>query len=348
MKDHNKIKLVSVETTEERAPLTGVLRFITSYQEFMFHYKWVKIMLKILLIIIEIILTVLIVVSISFFLIDAAPGKPNISSSISGSAAKAIEEQYHLNDPAISRWVLYIKNLFVGDFGVSLSIFPSVEINSFVWERFLTSSSVGILSLLITLVVGVPLGVFFGRKITGLSAIASTTLIAVMISIPQMVFGLLLLLLGRSMGIPYIYSASNLITWIIPSIALALPSSIAYIKYIRTSMNDEIESQHAKFAKLKGASQRRFIWRHALKPSLFPVATFFPASVLSVFIGGLFIEKIFMIPGSGFLMIEAAQTKDTYVILLLTSIYTLLTILSFRLRDWLYFVLDPRLRKRGV
>ena len=112
-------------------------------------------------------------------------------------------------------------------------------------------------------------------------------------------------------------------------------------------MHDEIKSQHAKFAYLKGTTRNQFVWRHALKPSLFPVATFFPIVILTSFLGGLFIEKIFLIPGSGSLTLEAVQNKDTYVLLFLTIIMSILTIFSFYLRDALYKIIDPRLRGRN-
>ena len=349
MKD-NTIKLIKQKTQNKNNANSLLIKMSNKWFDFkqkQFAFVKIGFITKILGILLEMLIITLIVISISFFLIDAAPGKPSISSSLGGPAALAIENKYNLNDPAVQRWLRYIGNLFIGEFGVSLSIFPGVNINEFLWKRFFVSSGVGILAVALTLLLGIPLGVWAGRKITGFSAFVSTIFIAIMISIPSMVFGLMLLLIGRFIGIPYVYSGTNFLTWIIPALALALGSTIAYIKYIRTTMNQEIISQHAKFAKLKGATTRRFIWKHALKPSLFPVATFFPASILFVFVGGLFIERIFMIPGAGFLFTEAAQTKDTYVILLLTSIYTILTIISFRLRDWLYILLDPRVRRRG-
>ena len=323
------------------------VRMHEKYQLFLFKHKFWAFTIKFLFTVLEFLILATIILTISFFLIDSAPGKPSISSSLNGPSAAAVEAKYHLNDPAINRLLTYLGGLFRLDFGVSLSIFPGVEINDFVWERFGTSTLVGSLSLIITIVLGIPLGVWAGRKITGFSSLVSSLFIAIMISIPSMVFGLILLLLGRSMGLPYIFEQTNMLTWLIPAIALALPSTITYIKYLRTTMNQEISSQHAKFASLKGISRRSFIWRHALKPSLFPIATFFPFAILAVFSGALFIEKIFLIPGAGFLTLQAAQTKDVYVLLFMVLAFTLMTILAFKLRDWLYTVLDPRLRRRG-
>ena len=339
------IELVTYQTNHFRAESKKSL--FTKYQEYKTDHKLFRISTNFLKILTEAILVAWIVITILFFLIDAAPGKPSISSSLPASIAKAIEDKYHLNDPIFSRYINYLWGVLHLDFGVSLSIFPGVNINDFIWERFGISLSLGIISLIFTLAIGIPLGVLAGRKPGKIADISSTILISILISIPSLIFGLLLFILGRGLNIPYIYQPGNVITYILPSLTLALPSIVSYVKYIRTSMQDEINSEYAKVVYLKGTTRKRFVYRHALKPSLFPIVTFFPFVVLTSFLGGLFIEKIFMVPGSGYVMFSASQDKDVYVILFLSLLMSLITVMAFYLRDWLYRVMDPRLRKRG-
>ncbi len=302
-------------------------------------YMLIKIFLEFLLI-------SFLVIAIVFFLIDSMPGENGLLKGLDDSQRQVVIDKYHLDDPAIQRFGRYVGGLFHGDLGVSSSLFPDRQISTFVWERFGTSFKIGSISVVMTLLIGIPLGILVGKNPGKTVDSVSTVLIAILISIPSMVFGLLLLLLGRSLHIPYIYDATNIASWFLPSIALSLMGSVTYVRFIRTELNEQLNSMHAKFAQLKGVTRSKFVWKHALKPSLFPVVTFFPAVVLGSFIGSIFIERIFQIPGSGAMFLDAIQSKDQNVILFLVITFSLLTILSFILRDALYEIMDPRMRRR--
>ncbi|QKT05496.1 ABC transporter permease [Mycoplasma sp. OR1901] len=291
----------------------------------------------------------LIVITITFFLINLVPGSNSITSGLSDETARKVKEaQYGLNLPLIQRYGLYLKGLFQGEFGISLSLFPEREINTFIWDRFYKSFLVGIFSVLLTVVIGISLGIWVGKNPGGLVDNISTIVVSIFSSVPSIIFALILVFLGRLMNIPYIFDVDNFASYILPGLALSLGSIIVYIKYIRTELNRELNSVHAKFAYLKGLSKTKFVWKHALKPSLFPIATFFPAVIFGSFIGSIFIEQIFFIPGSGATLLQAIQTKDYNVILFLIVMFTLLTILSYATRDMLYEIIDPRVRRKGA
>ncbi|CAM9094883.1 ABC transporter permease [Mycoplasma marinum] len=286
------------------------------------------------------------VITIVFFLIDSMPGENGLLKGLDDAQRQIVIVKYHLDYPSIKRFIMYIGNLIHGDFGVSSTLFPEKPINAFVWGRFGTSFVIGSISVILTLLIGIPLGIVVGKRPGKIVDSFATIIIAILISIPSMVLGLFMLLLAKSVSLPYIYDATNIASWFMPAISLSLVGSITYVRFIRTELNSELNSVHAKFAYLKGVSRNRFVWRHALKPSLFPIATFFPIVVLSSFIGSIFIEKIFQIPGSGAMFINAIQSKDQNIILFLVTIFSLLTIVSFILRDALYAIMDPRIRRR--
>ncbi|WP_031489105.1 ABC transporter permease [Ureaplasma canigenitalium] len=289
-----------------------------------------------------------IVVTVTFFLINIVPGENALTIGItSPEAKKAILAQYGLDRPLGIRYWEYLGNLFVGKFGISTSIRPGVEINQFIWGRYLVSFAIGIFSVFLTLIVGIPLGVLVGRKPGGILDSISTVVISVISAVPSLVFGLVLLLIGKDVGLPFVFDINNFLTYILPGLALSLGSIIVYVQYIKVEMNRELNSTHAKFAYLKGATVNRFVWMHALKPSLFPIATFFPFVILGSFTGALFIEQIFQIPGSGSLFLDSILSKDFNVILLLVIIYSITTIIGYTLRDALYILIDPRIRRGG-
>ncbi|WP_408634341.1 ABC transporter permease [Mycoplasmopsis alligatoris] len=295
---------------------------------------------------IEFIVVAWIVITVTFFLINSVPGSTAISAGLDDAQKAAIEAKYGLDLPLIQRYFVYLKNLINGDFGISLSVFPGYQLNDFIWVRFLKSFYVGIFSVALTLSIGIPLGVYVGSNPDKLPDHIATVFVSMLSSIPSLVFALLLLLIGREVGLPYIFEDKNLLTYILPGLALSLGSIIVYIKYIRTELNRELNSQHAKFCYLKGLSKRRFVWKHALKPSLFPIATFFPVVIFGSFIGSLFVEQIFFITGSGGLLLQAITSKDYNIILFMVTLFSLITILSYTLRDILYEVIDPRVRRK--
>ena len=286
------------------------------------------------------------ILTIVFFLINSIPASSVLTNLPNEAQKDAIEAKYHLNDPLVMRYFYYLGNIFKGDFGVSLSFLPGAELNDFVWGRFATSMTIGVIALFITLVIGIPLGVVVGMRPGKVMDTSATIVTSILISVPSVIFATMLLLFGRAVGIPYVYDKTSFATYILPALALGLTPIVTYVRYIRVEMNSEINSMHAKFASVKGVSRRRFVWTHALKPALFPVITFLPAAVLSVFLGGLFTEKIFNIPGSGGLLVSAIQTNDYNIVLFMTVINAMTTVLAFNIRDVLYNVLDPRVGGR--
>ncbi|WP_025755279.1 ABC transporter permease [Mycoplasmopsis cricetuli] len=302
---------------------------------------------RILRIVVEFFIIGFIVTSITFLLINAIPGSNSLTAGLDETARKVIESKYGLDLPLFQRYLKYMAGLFRLDFGISLSLFPGTPISDWIGQRFLKSFTIGIFSVFLTISIGIPLGIWVGKNPGKLIDNVSTVLVSIFSSVPSIIFALLLVFIGRSIGIPYIFDSKNIVSYILPGFALSLGSIIVYIKYIRTELNRELNSVHAKFAYLKGLTKNRFVWKHALKPSLFPIATFFPAVIFGSFLGSIFIEQIFLISGSGATLLQAIQSKDYNVILFLIIIFAMLTILSYATRDILYEAIDPRIRRRG-
>ncbi|QJG66774.1 ABC transporter permease [Mycoplasma phocoenae] len=342
-KSHNKFVWKNQEIT-----FSNVVKKPTKWHEKILNFQspYFKAFKTIFKMAAEFFIVAWIVVTISFFLINSIPGSSALFNGMDDAQRQAAEAQYGLNLPLGQRYLVYLGNLFKGDFGLSFSVFPGQEINDFVWTRFYKSFLIGIFSVALTLFIGIPVGVYVGMNPDKWPDHVATLVVSIFSSIPSLIFALLLLIIGHEIGIPYIYDHKNLLTYILPGLALSLGSIIVYIKYIRTELNRELNSQHAKFIYLKGISKRRFVWTHALKPSLFPIATFFPVVIFGSFIGSLFVEKIFFITGSGGLLLQAITSKDYNIILFMVVIFSLITILSYALRDALYKLIDPRVRRR--
>ncbi|WFQ93009.1 ABC transporter permease [Mycoplasma feriruminatoris] len=334
---------------KQHVDFSNKIKYQFAWHKRIFNIKtpWISSLLRTIWVFVEFLIVAFIVITATFFLINLVPGGTGLTAGLDEAAKAAVEEHYGLNQPLLVRYGIYLYNILHLDFGISLSVFPGEKINDFVWVRFYKSFLIGIFSVMLTLLIGIPLGVYVGMNPDKLPDHIATVLVSIFSSIPSLVFALWLLLLGRSANIPYIFDQANLASYILPGFSLSLGSIIVYIKYIRTELNRELNSQHCKFIYLKGISKRRFVWTHALKPALFPIATFFPVVIFGSFIGSLFIEQIFFITGSGGLLLNAITSKDFNIILFMVTLFSLLTILSYTCRDALYKVIDPRVRKRA-
>ncbi|VEU72997.1 Oligopeptide transport system permease protein oppB (plasmid) [Mycoplasmopsis gallopavonis] len=143
---------------------------------------------KVFKIIFEFLIIGFIVITITFFLINAVPGSNSlVSSAKDANIRAAIEAKYGLNLPLIERYLHYFKNLLSGDFGISLSLFPGQEINTFIWTRFYKSFLVGIFSVFLTVTIGISLGIWVGKNPGGIVDNVSTVLVSIFSSIPSII-----------------------------------------------------------------------------------------------------------------------------------------------------------------
>lgn len=285
-----------------------------------------------------------IVITITFILIHSVPGS-SLSGNKDSNQIKVLNKKYGLDKPLIVQYFIFIGGLFKGDFGISYSINEGTPINSFLWTRMAVSFKIGIIAVLLGISIGIIVGILIGIKPGGWADNIGTVVISIGIAIPSFVAALILMLFGQRVGIPYIYDRANILSIFLPAFALAISTIIVYMRYLRTELNTQLSSNHYNFAKVRGVSKLRFIVFHALKPSLLPVISFLPAAILGAFIGSMFVEGVFNIPGSGSLMIDAINAKDYNVIQAIVIISVLTTIISFFLRDIMYRLLDPRVRR---
>lgn len=303
--------------------------------------------LRAFLFLLEIFVISLIVITIVFLIMSIVPGANSISAGIADKDLKeVIEHKYGYDQDVWHRYIIYLGNIFKGDFGISTSIMPNQEINSFIWNRVGTSMSIGLSSLCIAYGIGFPLGLYVGQrqgKATDTIASAATALI---ISIPAIVFGLVLLIFGRSVGLPYIFDKQNIVSYLLPMLVLVLTGTVGIMKFTRVQVVAEVNSQYSKLAAVKGVKKRRFIWVHAIRPTSFLIISGLPGAIMGTIFGSMFIETIFQIPGTGAMLISAITTKDINVIMFIVMLLTIITVISFRLRDVLYRLLDPRMRGR--
>lgn len=296
-------------------------------------YNSRKTIKKYLFLLLDLLIIAFIVATLIFFIMNSVPGrKEEILSSYPSNPelGEKIVAELGLDQPIFTRYTNYIgKLIFHGDLGTSSSLFPSQKISSFMFKKFSISFQVGIVAVILALVIGIPIGIYVGKRPGGISDTVATILFSVGFAIPSFVFGLFIMIGFYKMDLPFIYDINNKFTIFLPAISLAIPSIASYIRYLRTSVNQEQLSQYAKFARAKGCIETRVVWKRTLKKSLYPIATYLPLAFLASFIGSIIIEAVFGVPGSGRFLIEAVQSGDVDVVRALIVVLTTIVIVGF-------------------
>jgi peptide/nickel transport system permease protein len=300
---------------------------------------------------------------ISFFVIHLAPGKPtdiqtSLNQKVSYEARARMEKLYGLDRPIAVRYVDWLKRFFRFDFG--RSYVDDRMVSAKIAERIPITVIINILSLLIILSVGIPLGVISAVNRGSAPDRLTTVFAFIGFSVPEFWLALLLMsLFGISLGWLPISGVKSLDFEYLGFFAkildiarhLVLPVSISAFaglagisRYMRSSMIGIMGQDYIRTARAKGLDERDVIYRHALKNAILPVITILGLSVPGLIGGSVIFESIFAIPGMGRLFYESVMARDYPTIMGILSIGAVLTLFGNLLADIAYSYADPRIR----
>jgi oligopeptide transport system permease protein len=291
--------------------------------------------------------TLFIIITITFFLMRAAPGGPFDQEQALAPEIKAnLQRAYGLDQPVWIQYGRYLKSLLHGDFGPSFK-YKDFTVTELIGQGFPVTLQLGIMAIALALLLGVPLGTFAALHHNSAADTATMSLVVTGIAIPSFV---VLPFLGLLFGV-YLHwlpvagwESGSLRHLALPVIALALPP-LAYIaRLTRGSMLEVLRSHYIRTAFAKGLPLHSVIIRHALRPALAPVASYLVPAVASILTGSLVVESIAGLPGIGRYLVQGAINRDYTLVLGMVIIYSALLILMGLLVDLLYAWLDPRVR----
>ncbi len=251
-----------------------------------------------------------------------------------------------LDKPMLVQYAIYVRNIAAGDFGNSiLTRRPVVE---HLWERLPATVELGLCAMLLSVLLGVPLGMYAAVRRGRPMDTAARTFAVLGQSMPAFWLGLMLILLfGVVLGWLPAGGRGDLQHLVLPAFTLGYFTSAAILRLTRSSMLEVLSSDYIKFARLKGLHEQVVLWKHGLKNALLPVITF--AVLLFVqFLGGAVVtETVFAWPGLGRLILESVTTRDYPIVqagvLVLSSLYLIGNLCV----DLLYSYLNPRIRRAG-
>lgn len=288
------------------------------------------------------IVSIFIVSAITFFAMNAIPGGPfNNEKATSPAVIAELEKRYNLDKPVPEQFVLYMKSLLSGDWGVSLK--TGRDIWTDITSKFMVSAKLGGTAALVAIVSGIILGSIAGltrNRMPDRLIVFFTTLGTAM---PSFVLATLLLLVFclKLQWFP-VWSSTNP-NYVLPIIALAVYPMAYITRLTKTSMLDALNQDYVRTAKAKGVATWKVIFKHALRNALIPVITYVGPMVAYILTGSMVVESIFTIGGLGSSFVTSIVNRDYTTIMAITIFLAILMVIANLLTDIAYKLVDPRI-----
>ncbi|KGQ39982.1 oligopeptide transporter permease [Gallibacterium anatis] len=297
--------------------------------------------------ILEAIPTLFVLITVSFFMMRLAPGSPFSSEkNYPPEVIANIEAKYHLNEPLMVQYGIYLKNLAHGDFGPSFK-YKDYTVNQLVAQAFPVSLKLGFSAFILALVFGISAGVIAALKQNKWLDYLIMTFAMTGVVVPSFVVAPLLVLIF-SITLKLLPSGGwnngQFIYMLMPMVALSLSYIASIARIMRSSMIEVLHSNFIRTAKAKGLPMSRIVLKHALRPALLPVISYMGPAFVGIITGSMVIESIFVLPGIGQLFVNGALNRDYSLVLSLTILVGTLTIVFNAIVDVLYAVIDPKIR----
>lgn len=298
--------------------------------------------------------TVLLVSVITFLVFQILPGDPaQIVLGVDADPHQLTElrKTMGLERPAAERYLSWIKDTTAGDLGNSLRYHRPVA--DIVAERLPVTVSLALMSLGITLLLGIPLGIYIARKDGKFSALLLSVFTQLGLAVPSFWLAFILILLF-SVTFRW-FPTYGYVPWnedpvrafkslFLPSLALAIPGIAVVIRYLRNSLLDQSRMDYVRTARSKGLRENSVMYRHILRNSLIPVLTIVGLLIADTLGGSIVVENVFALPGLGNLLITSIGTRDLPLLQTMVLYIAVIVVCINFVVDILYMVVDPRIR----
>ena len=262
------------------------------------------------------------------------------------------------------------RGILLGDFGLSWQILRDRPVTILIMSRLPYTLRLMITATLLSILIGVPIGIYSAVKQYSRFDYAFTTFAFIGSSMPTFFFGIIFILvfaIGFKMaGLPYLPpgNATSVKPYTMPILGTVQPESpldqilhlvmpvsvlvLFYVaqwsRFVRSSMLEVMRQDYVRTARAKGLIERIVIVKHALRNALIPFVTIVVLAIPGFFSGAIITETVFNWPGMGRLFIDALNRSDWPVVMSLFFITAVLTVLATLLADITYTFLDPRIR----
>jgi len=286
------------------------------------------------------------VATFAFFLLRAAPGGPfDDEANLQPEIKKNVEKRYHLDEPLLVQYGMELAKLATFDFGHSMK--RPQTVGEIIRTSFPKSILLGVLSLGFAVVFGVFFGVIAAARQNSWADHASMGFALVGISIPSFVLGpILIMVFSIKLGWLEPARFEGLRSMILPSMTLGLIYMGVVARLTRTGLVETMRQDYIRTARAKGLSERKVVWKHAIRLGLLPVVTYLGPATAALITGSFVVEKIFQIPGLGWYFVASITDRDYPILSGVLVFYSVFLVLLNFAVDVTYGFLDPRIRER--
>jgi peptide/nickel transport system permease protein len=322
----------------------------------------------------EMIPTLIGITLLSFFIIHLAPGKPTdvmteLNPKITPEAREKLEKLYGLDKPIYVQYGIWLKRVVKFDFGESFTS-DRRPVMQKIWDtkqplidrRLFITFMINVVSMFFIFLIALPIGISSATHPYSLYDKIATTSVFIGFAIPgfwlalllMMLFGIYLDWLPISGFKSIQYESLSFFgkIWdraqhlILPVFVSSFGGLAGLSRYMRSSMLEVIRQDYITTARAKGLTEKKVIYKHALRNALLPIITLLGLSVPGLIGGSVIFEQVFGIPGMGQLFYQSVMSRDYPLVMAILTIGGILTLAGNLLADIGYMLADPRIRAK--
>jgi oligopeptide transport system permease protein len=298
--------------------------------------------------------TLFVIVTLTFFMMHAAPGGPFDSQRrLPPEVERNVKAAYNLDKPVYQQYLIYLGRLAQGDLG------PSFKNKDFTVVQLIetglpVSARLGLSAMALALFLGSLMGIYAALRQNHWQDYSVMTLAMVGITIPSFITAPVLTLIfgvygvsifGTEISLPVGgWNGGALRNMILPVTVLALPQIAVISRLMRGSMVEVLRANYIRTARAKGVPTVRLVLAHALRAAILPLVSYLGPATAAILTGSLVVEEIFGLPGIGRYFVQGALNRDYTLVMGVVICYAALIILLNFVADMVLGLLDPRIR----
>jgi oligopeptide transport system permease protein len=285
---------------------------------------------------------------ITFGMMKAAPGGPwQREKHLDPRTIELLKQKYHFDEPVPMQYLRWVGSLLQGDLGPSFAR-TETTVNQIVADGVGTTFHLGVMAFIVSVVIGIPLGVIGALRHNKLPDYLATFISVLGISTPSFVAAILLLVLF-SVTLRWFPTHgwdgwANPGAMVLPTMALSLYPIAQISRFTRASMLEVTRKDYIRTAQSKGLKERSIVTIHMIRNALIPVVTILGPVLAFLITGSFIIETIFSVPGIGRYFVISIAARDYGVIMAMVMLYAATIALMNLVVDVLYAYIDPRIR----
>ena len=290
--------------------------------------------------------TLAVILTIVFVLVRQMPieGYFDNFDKLDQAVIDARLKQLGLKDPLPVQLKDFFVRLIHGDLGTSARYAVNVSISEIIGKKAPLSIEMGVISMALSLVLGIPLGAAMARSKNKFWDQFGTAFIVFVSAVPAAIYYIYIQSFGSTLlGFPMLFSRDDWRTWILPVFSMSLGNIAYYAMWLRRYMVDEMNKDYVRLARAKGVKEKNITMRHVFRNSFVPMIQYIPTSLLYTVSGSIYIESRYSVPGMGGLLVDVIARQDNPMVQALVMIYASIGIVGMILGDLLMAVIDPRI-----